>query len=205
MGRGNEEATKAALRKALNERRNSLSAGERKRWSIEACGHAAAYIEKHGMTSIMAYASFRSELDLSSLIEWCWDREVSVILPRSDAASYRMSMHRLQSWEELEKGAYGILEPNPFLCPELDRDVRPDMVIVPGLAFDLLGGRLGYGGGFYDRFAAECGSGSRWLGASFEAQLVPSVQLEPHDLILDGLFTQRACYQFGGGDLRWGR
>ena len=191
----NEMLTKAALRKRHSDIRNNISLEDRVRWSKEACGHAATYIDQNAVKSVMAYVSFRSELDLRPLIEWCWDRNVAVIIPRSNPSTYQMSLHRLQSWDELKKGAYGILEPGSS-SPEWNAEERLEMIIVPGLAFDLHGGRLGYGGGFYDRFAAENVCNAKWIGACFEAQLTNKIEQESHDLVLEGLITEEACYRF---------
>ncbi|MOA35167.1 5-formyltetrahydrofolate cyclo-ligase family protein [compost metagenome] len=76
----------------------------------------------------------------------------------------------------------------------------PEVVFVPGLAFDRQGGRLGYGGGYYDRFAARLsmqdGTAQQmlWLGAAFEKQLIAHVPLERHDLKMNGIVTELAVY-----------
>jgi 5-formyltetrahydrofolate cyclo-ligase len=117
------------------------------------------------------------------------------------AADFSMTLHELQGWNQLIPGAYGIREPDPAMTPALGDDAMPEVVFVPGLAFGRDGGRVGYGGGYYDRFAAarlkHSGKASRtlWIGAAFEAQLVDGLPLETHDLAMNGIVTEKAVYR----------
>ncbi|MDQ6420102.1 5-formyltetrahydrofolate cyclo-ligase [Paenibacillus sp. LHD-117] len=198
------ERDKGELRSVYAAARNALDASKRKQWSREVCRHAATLAERTSARTIMAYVSFRSELDLSELIEWCWRKDVRVIVPRCTFADRGMTLHELKSFEQLRPGAYGIMEPDPALAEQLPSDSVPDIVMVPGLAFDKVGGRLGYGGGYYDLFsermsilARESGKETIWLGVSFEAQLQDHVPGESHDLRLDGVVTEQTIYWSG--------
>lgn len=112
-----------------------------------------------------------------------------------------MTLYRLESWSQLAPGSYGIREPDSAKAAALSADYLPDTIIVPGLAFDRLGGRMGYGAGYYDRFAERLGRLAErreqkllWIGAGFEAQFVERVPLEVHDLRLDGVVSELAFY-----------
>ncbi|MCF2940090.1 5-formyltetrahydrofolate cyclo-ligase [Paenibacillus alkaliterrae] len=172
----------------------------RQTWSEAACAKAKVLLEKRSASAFMAYVSFRSELNLAELIEWGWQTGRDVIVPRCDAADHSMTLHYLRSWEELMPGAYGIMEPNPAVTLPIYNGFAPDVVFVPGLAFDRKGGRLGYGGGYYDRFAAEqlqlgeAATRTLWLGAAYEAQLVERVPREAHDVQMHGLITEQDIY-----------
>ncbi len=200
MAETNPIGNKTYIRKQMAMKRNGLRAEQRKIASAAACAKAQMLLESRSVDSFMVYIAFRSELDLSELIEWGWRTGRDVIVPKCIAADRSMNLYYLRSWDELTTGAYGIMEPNPSVAPRVETGVAPDVIIVPGLAFDRNGGRLGYGGGYYDRFAEQmqgsaAGNDHRlWLGASFEEQLVDEVPLERHDLVMDGLITEHEVY-----------
>lgn len=201
MIRDSEQADKRSLRKHWTGMRDALDARLRKEWSEAACARLAEWIDGLGCRSVMVYSSFRSELDLRAFIEWCWKNRIDVIVPRSIPADFSMRLYAFSEWDELRPGAYGIMEPEPALMAEVPAMACPDIVVVPGLAFDRKGGRMGYGAGYYDRFAeqanrlaADLGKKILWIGAGFEAQLVERVPLEEHDLRLDGVMTEKALY-----------
>ncbi|MDQ0115711.1 5-formyltetrahydrofolate cyclo-ligase [Paenibacillus harenae] len=191
---------KQAIRLEMTRIRNGLGEEQREAWSKAACRHAAAYLEAASEEAFMAYVPFRSEMDLTVLIEWGWEKGLDVIVPRCNAVDRSMTLYRLESWDQLKSGAYGIMEPDPQAAEEINPERMPRVVFVPGLAFDLKGGRMGYGGGYYDRFAAKqldagiTGDRMQWIGASFEAQLVEELMLEPHDIRMNGILTQRQLY-----------
>jgi 5-formyltetrahydrofolate cyclo-ligase len=183
-------AEKAALR-------DSLSLDQRTSRSSLACSHASQWLRQEGASSFMAYVSFRSELDTRPLITAAWAQARKVLLPRVIQASGRMSLHTVASWEDLAPGAYGIQEPITgaieLPCPE----GVPDVVFVPGLAFDSRGGRLGYGRGYYDRLRAawdaELSESARppvWAGLAYGLQLVQEVPMDDHDAYMDMLITE---------------
>ena len=90
------------------------------------------------------------------------------------------------SLAELEPGFKGILEPRTRMPVDPS---TADVVIVPGVAFDARGNRLGYGGGFYDSFLSECGDVPR-IGVCFEVQVVDEVPVAEHDLPVDVIVTE---------------
>ena len=98
-----------------------------------------------------------------------------------------LSLHALGSRGDLGSGFRGILEPSTA-SPAASLD-QVGLVLVPGVAFDRLGGRLGQGGGFYDRLLADL-EGAFSVGVAFEAQIVDTLPLEDHDVALDALVTE---------------
>lgn len=212
MGRLNREAMneqsngmpldKAALRKAITMLRDGIPLEERIIRSEAACRHLAAWMTEHGVTSFMCYVPFRSELNTRSLIEWGWKTGAEVIVPKCDPANRSMTLHKLDSWSSLKAGAYGILEPDPDRCPALPDSYVPGLVAAPGIAFDRKGGRLGYGGGYYDRYAERLGrdrADVAWLGIAFEDQLVDDIPMQAHDRRMDGIVTELSARVWGDG------
>ena len=187
---------KSALRRSMTEQRDGLAPDVRRQASAAACAHAAEWLSAIGADSFLAYAAFRSELDTRALLEWGWAQGIAVLLPKCHPSDRSMSIYRVRSMDELTSGAYGLPEPaidRAELWPSVD---RISAVLVPGLAFDADGGRLGYGGGYYDRFrAAAAGNSAPWMGLCFRLQVVPArLPAANHDVRLEGFITESGIH-----------
>jgi 5-formyltetrahydrofolate cyclo-ligase len=147
----------------------------------------------------MVYLAFRGEVETSRIIEDCLGRGVVVAAPLTLRADRRLVPLRLEGRAgELRKGAYGILEPDPARCSPVAPESL-DLVVVPGVAFDERGGRLGYGGGYYDRFLRRHAAGAIWAALAFEIQIVlEPLPLDAHDVRMDLIFTESRV--LGGGN-----
>ena len=122
-----------------------------------------------------------------------WPQGKNVALPR--VAGEGLSLHLVESSDELRCGAFGILEPVEDAVPAGDSF---DLILVPGLAFDERGRRLGRGKGYYDRFLATA-TGLR-VGVCHDFQIVDSVPREAHDLAMDFLVTPTRVIFCGSED-----
>lgn len=100
---------------------------------------------------ILTYVSTPIEVDTHKLIETCWEEGKRVAVPRCIDDTRKMHFYEITSWSDLEKHTFGVLEPIPSVCQKVSR-FQKTSCIVPGLAFDKDGYRLGYGKGYYDRF-----------------------------------------------------
>ncbi|MFC4779614.1 5-formyltetrahydrofolate cyclo-ligase [Paenibacillus sp. GCM10023252] len=194
---------KQMLRKEMAAIRNALSENYRQYASDEACLHAAAWLQEQQVRSFMTYVPLRTELNARPLTEWAWAAGIRVIVPKCRPSDRAMILYEITEWDQLVPGAYGIMEPNPNLA--INRGTAPEVILVPGLAFDKEGGRLGYGGGYYDRYWSLISASSAkpyWLGLGYDAQLLPKVRLEQHDLRLDGVITESgiSLVQRNGGE-----
>lgn len=105
--------------------------------------------EKTGAETVFAYLSFAGEVETTFLIQELLNRGIKVAVPRCHRDTHTMDAIPIESMGDLRKGAYGILEPQTglSLLPE-----EIDMILVPALAFDKKGYRLGWGAGYYDRY-----------------------------------------------------
>ena len=190
--------TKKALRKQIFAVRDSLTAGE-----IQSKSRAVAeQLEKlqfyWGVRTIMFFLSFRSEIDTSQMIKDNLSRGNRVLVPKTLPADREMIPSELLSFkDDLAPGAYGILEPKPEALRPVDPR-RIDLLIVPGVAFDLNGNRLGYGGGYYDRFFERLRPGVPLVALAFELQLVEQVPVEPWDRRMDWLVTEKRVIRTAG-------
>ncbi|MFC7678357.1 5-formyltetrahydrofolate cyclo-ligase [Paenibacillus sp. GCM10028914] len=200
----NISVSKAELRAHQISLRDSITGSLREELSGQACRYAAELLTDTRVQSMLVYIPFRSELDTRPLISWAWKNGVDVIVPRSLKENRMMELYSLHSWDELMKGSYGILEPDPLRAQKCPEDVIPGIVWVPGLAFDRLGGRLGYGGGYFDRLRERILTKENdghniplWIGLGYEVQLTDHVPMECHDLRLDGLITENGYIKSG--------
>lgn len=145
---------------------------------------------------VLLYAPIRNEVDTQPLMDELFSRGVRVLLPRCRPdAPGEMDLACPNCPEELVRGAYGIPEPDPVACPplpELNRETAPDVALVPGVGFDRLGYRLGYGQGYYDRLlASEAMAACLSLGLGYHFQLVDQLPRDPWDVPLRGVATDK--------------
>ncbi|WP_042170756.1 5-formyltetrahydrofolate cyclo-ligase [Paenibacillus gorillae] len=191
---------KNKLRQKMLEARNGMPAEDRTEKSAAVCRYLSEWLTAKAVKRMMCYAPFRSELDTRPLIEWAWQSGIEVVLPRSEPADRSMTLHLISRWEDLIPGAYGIPEPDSAASPALAEQDWPGIIIVPGVAFDSYGGRLGYGGGYYDRFAERLGNERIWMGAAFDIQFMnlemEKLPMQPHDKRMDGLVTESGLRLF---------
>jgi len=130
--------------------------------------------------SFFIYVSFASEVETHGLIRLLLEEGKHVSVPLVDRASKHMTASLIESIEhDLAPGCFGILEPAPG-CIRPVEEKTIDVVIVPGAAFTIDGFRIGYGGGYYDRFLKKCPAVS--IGIAFDMQVVDQI---PHDVRWD--------------------
>lgn len=190
--------SKRTLRKQIFARRDSLTRRE-----IAAKSEAiAARLDEQpfylGAGTIMFFLSFRSEVETRGMVEETLARGKQVLVPKSLPAERGLLPSELRDLEgDLAPGAYDILEPRPEALRPVDPG-RIDLLIVPGVAFDLQGNRLGYGGGYYDRFFERLRPGVPLVALAFELQIVPRVPVEPWDRRMDWLITEERTIRVAG-------
>ncbi|HEY8899777.1 MAG TPA: 5-formyltetrahydrofolate cyclo-ligase [Chthoniobacterales bacterium] len=131
---------------------------------------------------VFGFAPLKSEVNWLSAA-----REGAFALPRIEDG--RLRFHRITSLAELVPGAFGAREPIADAAT-LAKPGEADVVLVPGLAFDRDGGRLGRGGGFYDRFLADPAVRARRVAVAFADQIVERVPTEAHDVHVDAIVTE---------------
>lgn len=170
-------AAKAALRRALRRARRALPPAQRAA-EAEAVLAALAPLAMEG--PLASYAALPDELDLAPLHAARWRAGLPVWLPR--VVGSQLIWHAVRAPDQLAAGAWGIPEPDPGLVPEGDLP-HGCLVLVPGLGFTPDGGRLGQGGGYYDR-ALAARTDLVAIGVGFACQLVAALPLAPHDVRL---------------------
>lgn len=181
-----ETITKQAQRAACLARRRALSGEERQAYSAAICQALTQLKPLQEAKTILSYRATEEEVDLSRFHRWARERGKALAFPVSYGQG-RMEAREPELWR---RGRYGIWEPDP----ERSRLVEPDeldAVILPCVGFDGRGGRLGHGGGYYDRYLA--GFTGLTVALCRDRLLLPALPTEPHDRAVDILLTESRC------------
>ncbi len=181
---------KAILRRELRERLKAMSDARREEESAKIRQHLLAEPAWRDATSILAFVPTASEPDVWPSIRAAHAAGRTICLPRFDPETNTYRPCLVSDLDkDLSPGPYGIREPGAQ-CTEWNGKAL-DLILVPGLGFDASGARLGRGKGYYDRLLAG-GTGCK-CGVAFEAQMIPELPMEPHDVRLDLVITPSGC------------
>ncbi len=191
------EAEKRQLRRTVSTLRRDLPAEFRLVADAALAARLQELPEIGAADLVAAFVSDGSEPDLQVFIEEFSRRGCIVFLPRSyqTAAGLEYEMAAVRDFPgDLVRGSYGIMEPRPGCRKATAEELARMIWLVPGVAFDLSGRRLGRGKGFYDRLL-QGGHGLK-VGIFYECQKVAQVPVEPHDFPLDAVVTEYTIYRF---------
>ncbi len=176
---------KKALRSRIAAALRQMSPEDRRLRSARLAGELQADELFQKSRTVFCYVSMPEEFDTHGLIRRLLSEGRTVLVPRVLAAEGVLEARRLTRWEgSFVPGPFGILEPDPGVLPAAD-PAAIDCVIVPGLAFDREGYRLGRGKGYYDKFLSRLGRKAARIAPAFECQRVDRVPREPHDEKVD--------------------
>ncbi len=137
---------------------------------------------------IMAYVSTNEEVDTRDLIKDCFKKGLTIYIPKVDRNELKIIPVR--SWEVLEPGTFSILEPMMNEASEAANPEDLDLILVPGIAFDHRGHRIGHGKGFYDRTLKNTKAFK--IGLAFHEQIVDEIPDEEHDVPMDLIITDNS-------------
>ncbi len=185
---GREE--KRLLRRKVKKIRENLSREELSSMSgviqkkIESLGQFQA------AHAVFLYMDLPGEVQMRGLIEACLRAGKKVAVPRVEGREMRF--YRIESFDHLVQGKMDILEPDPGNCPCLDEE-EDALMILPGLAFDRSLHRVGYGGGFYDRYLEEHRK-HMTVAVAFECQVFDGVPSDERDICPRMLVTEKEIY-----------
>lgn len=149
--------------------------------------HMLALPEYARAARVVAYVALGDEVSIAAIAAAVLAGGRGLLLPR--VAGDHLEFAAVRDLTDLRIGRFGIAEPAPDLSCE--RLASTDFVLVPGIAFDANGGRLGRGAGFYDRSLPRGAGAPLAFGVGFACQLVDAVPMGPHDRCLDGVVTER--------------
>jgi len=184
------------LRRAILTQREQLSAEEQAGKSRAIAENLWRVKDFAQAATVLFYVNFRREVITRALIRQCLHQDKRVTVPLTVSRPARLIPYVIQDPDrDLHPGYCGIPEPDPDRQPVVDPQLI-DVVIVPGSVFDLQGGRLGYGGGYYDRFLTLDAPQACRIGLAYELQVVDVVPLLAHDQKMQILVTEKRIINF---------
>lgn len=182
---------KAQLRKELMARRDALPVAERGRIAAALTTALAGLPRFAAARSVLATMGIGSEWDTRAFLELALAQGKTVVLPRITPPPRRLALHAVANLDhDLVPGIWDIPEPNPERCPAVEL-ASVDFALVPALAVDRSGYRLGYGAGYFDRLLAGRGPGVFCVTALPAAFVVDHLPHEAHDVAMDMVVGER--------------
>jgi 5-formyltetrahydrofolate cyclo-ligase len=182
---------KNALRASSLEWRKNLSRNEKQRMDFKIQNKFLTLWKFREVRTVLVYCSKPLEVDTSIIIERALSIGKTVAAPRCVPGTRDMEFYIIKSCDDLEPGAFGVLEPNPEKC-ELLRDYTSSVCIVPALMYDNSGYRLGYGKGYYDRFLSAYNGAC--IGRGYSSLIKDYVPHGKYDRKVDIIVTEKDNY-----------
>lgn len=140
---------------------------------------------------VLLYINSNCEVNSLEIIKKCLNYKKIVILPAFVTTKYEMKLMKIDNLNtDLTLGSRNIYEPDPNQCNVVPIECI-DIAIIPGIAFDEKGGRIGSGDGYYDRLIPKLSITTRKVALTFEDQIVPQIQMEAHDRHVDIIITEK--------------
>ena len=181
---------KANIRREMIARRNSISREE--------IMEKSAVIQKRVLElpiyqeskTIGLYASFNNEVSTSILFDKALEDGKKVLFPYIRKADRELAFLPVHGLDELELGQFGIMTP-PFGEGKEDYIGDIELLVIPGVSYDLKGGRIGYGGGFYDKTLHKLAKLPFILALAYEFQVLDELPMLPHDIRVNAVVTER--------------
>ena len=179
---------KDRLRKSIEKKRNTLSTSE----VLEKSSRIKKRIFEMDLfrdaQTILFYVSYGNEVYTHDMIKESISLGKTVVVPKSVTKNNALILSRLTDWNNLEVGAYNILEPKQESIEQVDVE-SIDLIIVPGVVFDESGNRIGHGKGYYDRLLNDSQNIPN-IGLAFELQMIDNIESEKHDEKIDVIITE---------------
>ena len=190
---------KDKIREEYREIRNEIPSGTQVLKSVAIWKYFFELPEYQNAKTVMIYSDIRSEVKTNVFAERLFSDGKRVIYPYTDTEKKEIIPYEIDSSSRLTAGGFGILEPNlkyveEGYVKEIPKD-EIDIVVVPGIVFDMFGDRIGYGGGYYDRFLKDY-QGVK-VGVSYTECVCYSLPDEENDVRMNMLITEAGCERFG--------
>lgn len=186
---------KKEIRSRIETRRRQLSPDRVKSKSEQIIANLESLPEYRSARTVHCYVSWRNEVHTHDLIAEMLHEGRRVVAPVVDLSNRTLLHSAIKKFDDLKPGTFGILEPpkenlQKVLFAELD------LVIVPGVAFDLSGHRIGFGGGYYDDFLTHVSATK--IALSYDFQIVKKIPTRKEDQRVDILISEDGVYRVGG-------
>ncbi len=176
------------IREEMLRTRDSIPSPVRHELSRVINARVIDFIETGAINTVMLYLSMRSEVDTHDLLVYLL-RTNRIALAPTIEAKHLVPRRISNTSTQLKRHRYGMLQPDQDVCSKFPLN-QIDLIIVPGIAFDLKKHRIGYGGGYYDRFLPKC-LPSIWMGLAFEKQVIQDTLPRVWDVALHYVFSEK--------------
>ncbi len=187
-----------SLKKSIREQAhaNRLAQPDKEPLSQAICEKFASLDEFAAARSVMVYIDVRTEVRTRQFLPALLSSGKRIVVPycRTDG---QLELFLLENMDELAIGMYKILEPKAELreLPSKKVDVKEiDLIMVPGVAFDSNGARMGHGFGYYDKLLEHARLDAPLVALAFECQIFPEIPTQSHDIFMDKIITEKAIY-----------
>jgi 5-formyltetrahydrofolate cyclo-ligase len=185
------QTRKAAIREQA--RKNRLAQKDKDEVSRVICDKFISLPAHEAASTVMWYVDAGGEVRTRHALPFALKQGKRVVVPWCILETNELGLFLLEEMAELVEGAYRILEPRQELRTLTSKVVQPeelDLVMVPGTAFDLQGGRMGQGKGYYDRLLSRVRPDAPLVGMAFDCQVFPDIPVAPHDVFMDRILTE---------------
>lgn len=179
--------SKKDIRNRILEERRHLSKDEWERKSLLIQKQLLSHPLYKNVKEVYCYMDVRGEVGTSAFIQKALEDGKKVAIPKVEGEE--MEFYYIHSLSDVTKGAYGILEPDT----KEKVSMEPALLLMPGAAFDPSGGRIGYGGGYYDRYCCRHPKHMK-MALAFDFQVVPKLPLDEFDIKAQWVLTERKIY-----------
>jgi 5-formyltetrahydrofolate cyclo-ligase len=184
---------KKKIREEAHARRNAQP--NKDELSRVICERLVALPEYQSARTVLYYVDVRSEVRTRDYLATALRHDKRIVVPY--CVEGELELFHLTGMDELDVGMYRILEPRPELraLPEKRVGVEElDLIVVPGVAFDREGGRMGHGKGYYDKLLEHARPDTPLVALAFECQMFPRIPMDAHDVSMDKVITEAAVY-----------
>jgi len=141
--------------------------------------------------NIMLYLSFNNEVNTYAFAKWCLENDKKVIVPYCIKETREIIPYEINNLQnDISKSTFGIMEPKHAILKKSNiEDI--DLIIVPGVAFDKLCNRIGFGAGYYDRFLPKKSKDTSTIGIAYDYQVIDKIPTDDYDVPLDFIITEK--------------
>jgi 5-formyltetrahydrofolate cyclo-ligase len=191
-------SSKAQQRRAAYQARDRQT--DKESLSANLCARLIAQADYQAASTVMWYIGCKSEVRTLPALRRELGRRKRIVIPYctlDEHGQRKLGLWRLKDFTDLAPGTWNIPEPPKSRWGEAGTEVLPselDLIIVPGVAFDRNGGRLGNGAGYYDRLLTQVREKTVLYGVCFESQLFDRIEMETHDIPMDFVITEKNIY-----------
>lgn len=191
----NLTAEKQQLRQHYKSVRKELSAAQVAQYSAAIARQLFATSLWQQSHTVMLYLSFQNEVDTHAIYQQGWQESKTMLLPICAPSGGLMEMSSITSFSVLTPNCYGIDE-LPAALQQIIAPEEIDLCLIPGIAFDHTGNRLGFGAGYYDRYLPRLRPDVPRVALAYECQLSPqTLPVDDYDLPMDYILTEKQLYQ----------